>query len=150
MVKRRPSASVSAAKECSARRGDEAEIVSDATEDDVVGVAGSSFEVAATKVVIGLHVADRGLVGRTAPQFTFDAAERATLLAGDKDAARVLVVAAIAFVHLGALDRAAGEPFGGGNHATERVAIVRIAGSAVACRTNTPPGARALVVVSKL
>jgi hypothetical protein len=64
-----------------------------------------------------------------ADRIAFDAAEHAALLARDEDAARVLgVVAAIAFVHVGALNRAAGELFGGGNHATERVAIVRIAG----------------------
>jgi len=70
-------------------------------------------------------VADGGIDGGRAPQFAFDAAEHAALLARDEDAARVLdVVAAVAIVHVGALDRAAGE-----------------------CKTNTPPGARALVVV---
>ena len=116
-------------------------MVADGAEDDIGGVAGSTFEVAATKVAVGLHVADGGLNGGTAPQFAFDAAEHAALLAGDKDAVRELgVVAAIAFVHIGALDRAAGELFGGGNHASERVSIVRIAGQRGGVQTNTPPG----------
>jgi hypothetical protein len=67
------------------------------------------------------------------------------VLARDEDTARVLgVVAAIAFVHVGALNRAAGELFGGGNqrgHRTDcRAARWR-------ARTNTTPGARALLVV---
>lgn len=51
------------------------------------------------------------------------------LLARDEDAARVLGdVAAIALVHVGTLNRAAGEQFSGANQATEGMAIVRIAG----------------------
>jgi hypothetical protein len=53
--------------------------VSDGTEDNVGGVAGSAFEVAATEVAIGLHVTDCGLDGGAAPQFAFDAAEHTAL-----------------------------------------------------------------------
>jgi hypothetical protein len=99
MAKRRPSAISIRRNRILSPGEDEAEIVSDGTEDDVGGVAGGAFEVAATEVPIGLHVADGGLDGGTAPQFAFDAAEHAALLAGDEDAARVLgVVAAIAFL----------------------------------------------------
>ena len=52
------------------------------TEDDVGGVAGGAFKMAATKVAVDLHLTDCGLDGRAVPPFAFDAAEYAALLAG--------------------------------------------------------------------
>jgi hypothetical protein len=42
---------------------------------------GGAFEIAATKVAVGLHVADGGFDGGTASRFAFDAAGHAALLA---------------------------------------------------------------------
>jgi hypothetical protein len=107
---------------------DAAEVVADGTEDNVGGVAGSAFEVAATEVTIGLHVPDCCLDGGAAPQFAFDAAGHTTLLAADEDATCALeLVTAIALVHIGALDSAAGELLGSDKHGVEHVAVVRIA-----------------------
>jgi hypothetical protein len=48
----------------------------------------AAFEIAATKVAVGLNGDDCGLDGAAAPQIAFDAVEHAALLAGDGDAAR--------------------------------------------------------------
>ena len=52
-------------------------------------------------MAFGLHVADHGLDGGAASQFSFDGAEDAALLARDEDAARVRrVVAAVPLVSI--------------------------------------------------
>jgi hypothetical protein len=73
---------------------DEAVIVSDGTEDNVGSVAGGAFEVAATKVAVGLHVADGGFDGGTASQFAFDSCRTRRASGLRLDAARVLGVVA--------------------------------------------------------
>ena len=79
-------------------------------------------------MAVGLHVADHGLDGGATSQFAFDDAEHAALLSGDENAVWVCgIAAAVALVDIGALDVAAGEPFGGGDDGAERVAVVRIA-----------------------
>ena len=89
---------------------DAAEVVADGGEDDVGGIAGAAFEVAAAEVAFGLQVSDDGLDGGAAAQLALDDAEDAALLAGDEDAAGILrVVAAVSLVDIGPLDRAAGE-----------------------------------------
>ena len=61
-----------------------------------------------------LQMADHRLDGGAAPQLALDDAEDAAPLARDEDAARVWgIVAAVSLVDIGALDLAAGEPFGG-------------------------------------
>lgn len=78
-------------------------------EDDVGGVAGAAFEIAAAEVTFGLQVAGDGLDGGAAPQFAPDDTEDAALLARHEDVAGILrVVAAVALVDIGALDRTAG------------------------------------------
>ena len=65
-------------------------------------------------------------------QLAFGDAEHAALLPGDEDAARGLAVSwpryPLSIVDVGALDRAAGEPFGGFDNGTECMAIIRVAG----------------------
>jgi hypothetical protein len=68
--------------------------VADAGEDDVGGVAGAAFEIAAAEVTFGLQVADDGLDGGAAPQLGPDDTEDAALLARDEDAAGILRVVA--------------------------------------------------------
>ena len=119
----------------------------DCGEDGVGGITFLALEVAAAEVAIGLHVSDHGFDSGAAFELALDDAEDAALLAGDEDAARVVrVMSAISLVDIGALDGAAGERFGGCDDGAEGVAVVRLPGSALACSTNTPPGARALVV----
>ena len=92
---------------------DAPEVVADGAEDGVCGIAGATLEVAATEMAFGLHVADHGLDGGSAPQFALDGAEDATLLSRDEDAAWILrIVAAVTLVDVSALDLAAGEPLG--------------------------------------
>jgi hypothetical protein len=102
--------------------------VADGSEDDVCGVALAAFEMAAAEVAIALHVSDDGFNSRAAARFALDDAEDAALLTRDEDATRIgRVVAAIALVDIGALDRAAGELFGGLNDAAERMPVIRVA-----------------------
>jgi hypothetical protein len=101
--------------------------VTDGSEDDVGGVALATLEVAGAEVPIVLHVANDGFDGRAAAQFALDDAEDAALLTGDEDAVRIgRVVAAIALVDIGALDRAAGELLGGIDDDRERVAVIGV------------------------
>ena len=82
--------------------------MADGGEDDVGGVAGAAFEIAAAEVTFGLQVADDGLDGGAAPQLAPDDTEDAALLARDEDAAGILrAVAAVPLVDIGALDRTA-------------------------------------------
>src|SRR5437868_9747401 len=74
-----------------------------------------------------LQVADHGLDGGAAAQLALGDAEDAALLAGDEDTARVLrVMAAVSFVDIGALDRAAGELLSAVEDVPQGVTIVRI------------------------
>src|SRR6202021_3447450 len=59
---------------------DAAEVVADGGEDDVGGIAGAAFEVAAADVAFGLEVSDDGLDGGAAAQFALDDTEDAALL----------------------------------------------------------------------
>jgi hypothetical protein len=55
-------------------------------------------------MAVGFQVSDHGLDGGAAPQFAFNDAEDAALLAGDEDAARVGgVMAAVSLIDIGAL-----------------------------------------------
>jgi len=67
--------------------------VADGGEDDVGGVAGAAFEIAAAEVTFGLQVADDGLDGGAA-QLAPDDTEDAALLARDEDAAGIFRVVA--------------------------------------------------------
>ena len=88
--------------------------MADGGEDDIGGVARAALEVATAEVPVSLHVANDSFDGRAAAQFALDDTEDATLLTGDEDAARIgRVMAAVALVDIGALDRAAGELLGG-------------------------------------
>ena len=68
--------------------------MTDGREDDVGRIAGAAFEVAAAEVTIGLQVSDDGFDGGAAAQLALDDTEDAALLAGDKDATRILCVVA--------------------------------------------------------
>src|ERR1700716_3493743 len=79
-------------------------------EDGIGGVSGTTFEIAATEVTHGFHVADHGLDGGASSQFAFDDAKDTALLSRDEDAARVLrIMTAVTFVDIAALDLAACE-----------------------------------------
>ncbi len=70
--------------------------MADSRDDDVGGVAGAAFEIAAAEMTFGLQMSDDRLNGGAAAQLALDDTEDAALLAGDEDAARVLrVVAAV-------------------------------------------------------
>ncbi len=93
---------------------DEAQVVADCGKEGIRGVACTALEVAAAEMAVGFHVSDHSFDGGAAPQFALDDAEDAALLARDEDAARIGgIVAAVSLVDIGALDLAAGEPFGG-------------------------------------
>ena len=95
--------------------------MADGGEDGVDRIAGGSFEIAAAKMALGLHMADHGLDGGAAPQLALDGTEHTALLPGDEDAMRIRrIVAAVSFVDIGALDLAAGEPFGAFNGGVQR------------------------------
>jgi hypothetical protein len=84
--------------------------VADGAEDGVGNIAGAAFDIAAAEMAVGFQVSDHGLDGGAAPQFAFNDAEDAALLAGDEDAARVGgVMATVSLIDIGALDVAAGE-----------------------------------------
>ena len=103
--------------------------------------------MATAEVAVGLHVSDHGLDCRATPQFAPDEAEDAALLTGDKDATRIgRVVAAIALVDIGVLDRAAGELLGGIDDAAECVPVIRVARQRPGVEHELATGAQALVV----
>ena len=121
--------------------------MADGAEDGVGGIALATFEIAAAEVAVGFHVSDDGFDSRATAQLALDRTEDAAPLAGDEDAERVCdFVASVTLVDIGALDGATGQFLGGFDDGGQRVAIVGIAGSALACSTNWPPGARALVM----
>jgi len=68
---------------------DAAEIVTDGWADDIGGIAGAAFEVAAAEVTSGLQVPDDGLDGGAAAQFAVNDPEDAALLTGEEDATRM-------------------------------------------------------------
>ena len=106
----------------------EAEVVTDGGEDDVGGVAFAALEIASPEMALGLHVADHRFDGGAPSEFAFDEAEDAALLTRDEDAVRVLrVMPAISLVDIGALNCAAGEPFGVFDDGAEGVAVIGIA-----------------------
>jgi hypothetical protein len=53
----------------------EAEVVTDGGEDDVGGIAGATFEIAAAEMALCFHMSDRRLDGGTPSELAFDAAE---------------------------------------------------------------------------
>jgi hypothetical protein len=84
--------------------------VADGREDGIGGVSGTTFEIAATEVTHGFHVADHGLDGGASSQFAFDDAKDTALLSRNEDAARVLrIMTAVTLVDIAALDLAACE-----------------------------------------
>jgi hypothetical protein len=92
-------------------------------------------------------VADDRLDGGSTPQFALDDAEHAALLSRDENAARVLrVMTAVPLVDIAALDLAACEFLGLIDDLTQICPSYGLPGNALACSTNWPPGARALVV----
>ncbi len=130
------------AQESSQPGEDETEVVTRGGENDVGGVAFATLEPAAAEITFVLHVSDHRLDGGAPPELALNNAEHPALLAGDEEATRACgVVAAIVRVEIAALNGAAGELFCGLDDGAERVAVVRMA-----CSTNCPPGARALVV----
>ena len=102
--------------------------MADGGEDGVDRIAGGSFEIAAAEMALGFHMADHGLDGGAAPQFALDGTEHAALLPGDEDAMWVRrIVAAVSFVDIGALDLAAGEPFGVLDSSAQGMAVIWVA-----------------------
>ena len=92
---------------------DAPEVVSGSGEDGGCGIAGPALEVAASKMVFFLHVADEGFDGGSAAQLSFDRAEDAKVLAGDNDAVRLRrVVPATSLVDLDPFDLVTGEVTG--------------------------------------
>ena len=97
---------------------DEARVVADGVDDGVDVVAEAAFEEVSAQATVGFAMADDGFDGRSSPEFLLDLAVDAALLAGFEDPARLRrVVAAIAFVDIGALD-----------HVGQGVAVIGIAG----------------------
>ena len=79
--------------------------MAEGAEHGIGGIAGAAFEIAASEMALGLHVADHGLDGGSPFELSLDGAEHAAFLSGDEDAARVgRVVAAVSFIDEGALD----------------------------------------------
>jgi hypothetical protein len=56
-------------------------------------------------------------------------------------------VAAVSLVDIGSLDLAAGEPLRGFDDGAQRVTVITLPGSALACSTNWPFGARLVVTM---
>lgn len=78
-----------------------AEVVARGGEDGVVGVAMLEPEIVASHAVLGFEMADHGLDGGPAAQFTLDLGRHPSLLAGDEDPELVVgrrVVAAVPLV----------------------------------------------------
>lgn len=67
---------------------EEAQVITDGTEDRVGGIAVTSFEIVAVEVAGGLDVANHRLDGGAAPELTLNRADHASLLSGDEDASR--------------------------------------------------------------
>jgi hypothetical protein len=56
-------------------REHEAKVVTDGAEDDVGGIAGATFEIAAAEMTFCLHMSDHRLDGGAPSELAFDAAE---------------------------------------------------------------------------
>ncbi len=101
-------------------------------------------------MAFGLHVPDDGLDDRATAQLALDDTEDAALLAGDEDATGILrIVAAVPLVDIGSLDRTAGERLGTLDDVPQGCPSYGLSGIALACSTNTPPGARRLLVTTE-
>jgi len=121
--------------------------VADGGENGVGCIAGSSLEITAAEMALGLHMADHGFDGGAASQLALDGTEYAALLARDEDMVRVRrIMAAVSLVDIGALNLAPGEPLGVLDGRAQRVPVIRMPGNVLVCSTNWPPGARVLVV----
>ena len=80
-------------------------------------------------MAFGLEVSDDGLDGGATAKLALDDTEDAALLAGDEDTTGILcVVAAVALVDIGPLDRAAGECLGAVDDVPLGVTVVRVIG----------------------
>jgi hypothetical protein len=80
--------------------------VADGGEEGVGLVAGIAFEEVAAEMAVVLHVADHRLDRGSTPELALDSAVDAALLTRDEDPSGVWrLVAAIALVDIGALDR---------------------------------------------
>ncbi len=92
------------------------------------GIAGTAFEIAATEVTFGLHVADHGLDWWIGVAVRGLMAPKTPRLPRDKDAAWILRrVATVSLVDIGPLDLAAGEILGVLDNVPQGVTVVRIA-----------------------
>src|SRR5437763_1577373 len=104
------------------------------------------FEIAATEVTFGLHLADDGLDGGAAAQLALDDAEDAALLAGDEDATWILsIVAAVSLVDIGPLDRTSGERLGAVDDVPQGVTVVGIFGQRAGMQYEQATGSSAIV-----
>jgi hypothetical protein len=89
---------------------------------------------------------NRGRNYGSPPQFAFDGAGHAALLARDEDAAGISrVVAVVSLAGIDALDRTAGELFGVIDYAAQGVAIVRVAGQSLCVQHVLAAGCSAVV-----
>src|SRR3954449_9039283 len=87
-----------------------------------------------------------GLDGGAAPELALDGAEHAALLARDEDATGILrVVAAVALVDIGPLDRAAGECLGAVDDVPQGVTVVRVIGQRPGVQHEQAAGSPAVV-----
>jgi hypothetical protein len=103
--------------------------VADGGEDDVGGIAGAAFEVAAPEVAFGPQVSDDGLDSGAArssrlltpktPRFWPEMKTRRELLR---------VVAAVSLVEIGPLDRTAGECLAAVNDVPQGVTVAQVIG----------------------
>ncbi|MBB4396671.1 hypothetical protein GGD62_005798 [Bradyrhizobium sp. ERR14] len=101
-------------------------------------------------MAFGLYVPDDGLDGRATAQLALDDTEDPALLAGAEDATGILrIVAAVPLVDIGPLDRTAGERLGALDDVPQGVPSYGLSGISLACCTNSPPGARRLLVTTE-
>jgi hypothetical protein len=59
----------------------ETKVVTDGAEDDVGGIAGATFEIAAAEMALGFHMSDHRFDGGAPCELAFDAAEDPAFLA---------------------------------------------------------------------
>ena len=120
--------------------------MADGGEDDVGGIAGAAFEVAAAEVTIGLQVSDDGFDSGAAAQLALDDTEDAAFLTRNEDATGILrVVAAVSLVDIGPLDRAAGERLGAVDDVAQGVTVVRVIGQRPGVQHEEATGSTAVV-----
>src|SRR3954466_13365892 len=93
-----------------------------------------------------LQVSDDGLDGRATAQLALDDTEDAALLAGDEDTTGILcVVAAVALVDIGSLDRAAGECLGAVDNIPQGVTVVGVIGQRPGVQHEQATGSPAVI-----